>query len=87
VKLRNCAWVDSPAHTDEAPSRIVWARGETISKRCPKSIITADSLYFLAQFQLWKETAEGLSGMDAKSADAVLLLEREWQMEEENGKV
>jgi hypothetical protein len=41
----------------------------------------------LAQFQLWKQTAEGLSGMDAKSADAVLLLEREWQMEEENGKV
>jgi len=52
---------------------------------CPKSVITAQSLHFLEQFRSWKEGGGGLWHMDAKDADAVMVLEQAWQMEKQRG--
>ncbi len=69
-----------------AANRPVWARGNIICLQCPKSIITATSLTLLEQFHIWKE----LSGLDlfaleARTAEAFLLLDREWRKELQNG--
>jgi hypothetical protein len=54
------------------------------SAYCPKSVITAQSVYFLEQFRWWKECGGGgLWDMEAKAADAVMVLERAWQMEKQ----
>jgi hypothetical protein len=56
------------------------------SAHCPKSVITAQSLHFLDQFQWWKQGGGGgLWQMEAKAADAVIVLERAWQMEKQRG--
>jgi hypothetical protein len=69
----------------EGPA-VVWARGAVVSERCPKSIITAKSILFLEQFRWWKELGGDVWSMEAKSAEALLLLEREWRTEMENCK-
>ena len=66
---------------------MVWARGAVVSARCPKSIITARSLLFLEQFRWWKEVGGDIWSMEAKNAEALVLLEREWQTEMQNGKL
>lgn len=68
-------------------SRAVWARGPIVLRRCPKSVITVQSLYYIEQFKNWKQLGGDVWQLDAKSADALLLLEREWQTENEHGKV
>jgi len=65
----------------------VWVRGKVMSRQCPKSIITAQSLHWLEQFRLWKELGGDAWSMEAKSADALVMLEQEWRTEIENGKV
>ena len=65
---------------------MVWARREVVSERCPKSIITAKSALFLEQFRWWKELGGDIWSMEAKNAEALLVLEREWRTEMENGK-
>lgn len=83
AKSRNCAFLDS----NYSPrSQIVWARGSVNSARCPKSIITAQSLTFVEQFFIWKDLGGGFPfELDAKAADAILILEREWRAEKQNG--
>lgn len=66
--------------------RPVWARSQIICTQCPKSLISADSLSFLEQFHTWKAAGRGsLLSVEAKSADAILTLEHEWQKENERG--
>jgi hypothetical protein len=86
VKVRNCAWAAQPA---QAPKRrkLVWARGKVVTRQCPKSIITAQSLQWLEEFRLWKQLGGDPWVMPAKSADALLLLEQEWRTETKNGNV
>jgi hypothetical protein len=56
------------------------------SLHCPKSVITAQSLYFLEQFSIWKEfDGKNLWSMESKVAEALMLLEQAWQMEKQNG--
>lgn len=56
--------------------------------QCPKSVISAQSLHFLEQFRYWKDSGRGsLSSMEAKTAEAVLVLEQAWRMENERGEV
>ena len=81
MKIRNCAWSEE----SEGPT-VVWARGEVVSERCPKSTITAKSVLFLEQFRWWKELGGDIWSLEAKNAEALLLLEREWGTEMENGK-
>jgi hypothetical protein len=83
VKARNCAWV---RREQPAKPRAVWARRGIYSVHCPKSVITSESLYYLDQFRWWKEGGGGgLWHMEAKTADAVILLEQAWQTEKQHG--
>lgn len=85
MKARHCAWVSEER---VASTKAVWARGEVFSVQCPKSVITAQSLHFLEQFRLWKEFGRGsLWSMEAKSAEAIFVLERAWRMENERGEL
>ena len=87
MKLRNCAFEGASGKESQAGSRAVWARGPIVLQRCPKSLITGQSLYFIEQFKVWKQLGGNVWSLDAKSAEALLLLEREWRKENENGKV
>ena len=50
--------------------------------QCPKSIISIESSVWLDQFLIWKQTGAGpIWDLEAKTADAILFLEREWQAE------
>jgi hypothetical protein len=76
-KKRNCAW----SEVQPPPSqRAVWARGDVLTTQCPKSIITAESLSFLDEFQAWKQLGSwDPSRLNAKSADALMILEEAWK--------
>ncbi len=64
----------------------MWAREGVIALQCPKSIITGRSLHFLEQFRVWKEFGGGTPwGMEAKAAEAILMLEKAWRVEVERG--
>jgi hypothetical protein len=84
VSVRNCAWVA----TAQANKRPVWGRSGVFSASCPKSIITADSLYFLEQFRWSKQFGIGdIRSLPAKAADALMVLEEAWQMEKQRGQI
>ena len=68
----------------DEPARLVWARRTTMAFRCPKSIITAESLGFIEEFFYWKNCGGDLWSSDAKSADAILVLQEESVKEIEN---
>ena len=83
MKARNCAWLDA---NNTGAKKAVWARGGVITYQCPKSLITEYSYSLLEHFRIWKEFGGGVPwSMDAKSAEAVLLLEQEWRKEKQNG--
>jgi hypothetical protein len=83
VKSRNCAWVEDC----QPDSRIVWARAGIVTKQCPKSLVTTQTLRYLDIYRSWKTLGAGFSGsLDAKSADAIELLEQEWKAEHERSK-
>ena len=59
-----------------------------MSLHCPKSVISAQSLYFLDRFKVWKSFKHGtLELIDAKTADALMVLEEVWQKEKQSGEV
>ena len=45
------------------------------------------SVLFLEQFRWWKELGGDVWSMEAKNAEALLLLEQEWRTEMQNGKL
>lgn len=56
--------------------------------QCPKSVISARSLHCLEQFRYWKQSGQGsLLSMDVKTAEAILVLEQVWRMENERGEI
>ena len=60
----------------------VWARGGVSTTECPKSLISADSLVFLEEFNIWKRFGCGdARRMNARVADAIALLEDELRLE------
>ena len=66
----------------------MWARRGVSSLQCPKSVITAKSLYFLEQFRWWKQLGGwDPASMDAKTADAIGVLEQALSEENENGEI
>ena len=85
MKARQCAWVNIE---NPASSRAVWARADVFSTQCPKSVITAASLSYLEQYAAWKQLGGCDPGvLDAKAADAIVLLEQAWKRETMNGEV
>lgn len=79
---RRCGWL---AEEVRAPERVIWARGRTVAKECPKSFITAKSTELVERFVISKMAGNtALMEREAKEADAFLTLEKEWR-EVENG--
>jgi hypothetical protein len=57
-----------------------------LALHCPKSIITAQSLYYLEQFRVWKQFGgENLWSMESKLAEALMVLDQVWQRENQSG--
>jgi hypothetical protein len=80
--VRNCAWTNQ---FGSKSGRAVWARRDIVSLQCPKSVISAQSKNFLEQFRLWKQFGGGFPlWTDAKTADALLVLEEAWRVEEQS---
>jgi hypothetical protein len=53
-----------------------------LTTQCPKSLITADSLTFIEEFQVWKRFGcTDISAMHARKVEALSILENEWQKE------
>ena len=59
-----------------------------ISSECPKSVITAQSLYFIEQFKVWKQFGgTDVLSMNAKAAEALMVLDEAVQVEKQRGEV
>ena len=78
MQLRNCAWEKKPG---TPVKRIVWSRHGLHCEQCPKSIISNASYHFLDMFLAWKQFGADVWSLDAKVAQAILVLEDEWQKE------
>ena len=63
----------------------IWARHGCVAVQCPKSLITAQSMFYLEQFRCLKSgvISAGLE-TDAKTAEALLLLSEALRKEEPN---
>jgi len=62
----------------------VWARGGVSTTECPKSLISAESLVFLEEFNIWRRFGCGdARRMNARVADAIALLGDELKREVE----
>ena len=80
VKARHCAFANEPA----AP-RPIWSRRGVVAMQCPKSLITAESLSFIDEFQIWKRFGcADVGSMNARTVEALSILESEWQKEIES---
>jgi hypothetical protein len=55
-----------------------------VTTQCPKSLITAESLHFLDVYQIWKKLGGGCTmSLEARTVEAIELLEQEWIAENE----
>ena len=53
--------------------------------QCPKSMISAQSLQYLELFSSWRQLGGGCDlSMNAKTVEAIVLLEQEWLAEQNN---
>ncbi|HEX7363299.1 MAG TPA: hypothetical protein VF283_22645 [Bryobacteraceae bacterium] len=85
MSIRNCGWVRGMAQAGTKP---VWGRRGVFTTSCPKSEITAQSLYLLEHFQWSKKLGAGdIWQLPAKVADALAVLEEAWQMEKQHGQI
>src|SRR5690606_33593965 len=67
-RTRRCAWIKNP---QPEPPKVVWARRGALSERCPRSVITAESLAWIEEFEIWRiARTPSLLELDARKADA-----------------
>ena len=60
----------------------IWGRHGVSTRQCPKSVVSAESLVFLEEFNIWKRFGcSDTRRMNARVADAIALLEDEWRRE------
>ncbi len=64
------------------PASGVGAEGAA-AEECPKSLVTPASIELVERFFAWKTV--GLTELTAREAEAFVVLEREWRMEQTNG--
>lgn len=79
AELRNCGWL--PAR-EQSLRRPVWARGDVFTTECPKSYVSEQSRRWIDMFVASKRFGgfDALQ-MDARCADAFVVLEAELQKE------
>ena len=59
----------------------MWGRREVAVTQCPKSMITAESISLLDEFNVWKRCGGDVRAMPARTADAILILDNELRTE------
>jgi hypothetical protein len=65
---------------------VVWARRRVSTDVCPKSLITAQSIGWMEEFFVWKRLRLGLAfELNARQAEAFLVLEEQLALEEQSG--
>lgn len=70
---RRCAHLAGGGPPGERP---VWSRHGVVALRCPKSLITAESLTWIEEYRAWKVLGgPGYEEMNARRAAAFLTLE------------
>ena len=80
MKTRHCAFANEPP-----AQKPIWSRRGVTTTQCPKSLITADTLVFIEEFQVWKRFGcADVSLMNARKVEALSILENEWQKEIES---
>jgi hypothetical protein len=80
VKTRHCAFAN-----EAAAQKPIWARRGVTTTQCPKSLITAESLVLIEEFQVWKRFGcADVNLMSARKVEALSILENEWQKEIES---
>ena len=70
----------------ETAGKVVWARRNVSTDRCPTSLISAQSLTWIEQFWVWRTLGPNYPGeLSAREIEAFLILEREAQEEVRHG--
>lgn len=67
---------------------MVWARNGAAAEECPTSLVTPASMEFVEGYFAWKAIGQrelSTHEFTAREADAFVVLEREWRMEQKNG--
>src|SRR5437763_13909081 len=67
-KVRNCGYMEPRVRTNARP---VWARGGVWSAECPRSYITAESIYLLEEYSVWRITGVSGAATTARGVDAL----------------
>lgn len=81
VSIRNCAFSNEAIENTSKP---VWARRGITTCKCPKSMITAESLYLVEQFYIWKRFGcDDPLSMNARTAEAIAVLDDAWHDEQQ----
>jgi len=80
---RRCGWVPAAQLTEARP---VWVRGSVGTERCPKSVVTAQSLEWLEEFAAWRGGYLSQESLTARQIQAFQLLEDEVMGEAHNAK-
>ena len=71
--------------TEREPERVVWARKRVAASRCPKSLITAESLAWLEAYLVRRRLGgPPADELPAREVEAYLVLERELVAEMEH---
>lgn len=64
----------------------MWVRGGVSTLECPKSFVTAESIGWLEEFQIWKRLGyPNVTEMTARQVEAMLVLEAELMEEVKRG--
>lgn len=64
----------------------MWVRGRVSISECPKSFVTAESIGWLEEFQIWKRLGyPNVTEMTARQVEAMLVLEAELMEEVKRG--
>ncbi|MCZ2155380.1 MAG: hypothetical protein LC114_16005 [Bryobacterales bacterium] len=77
--MRNCSWLDFNVRAEKP----VWGRKGTYTTSCPKSVISPDSEQWVQLFYTMKilNQRPHLWDMDARTVDALIILETEFRKE------
>jgi hypothetical protein len=80
---RRCAWLPAALAT---PRQVVWVGKGVSAESCPKSLITAQSIGWVEEHEVWRRLGSPeLNGLTARQVEAFLLLEGELLKELNHG--
>jgi hypothetical protein len=79
---RNCSWLGLNCESQKP----VWGRRDVYTTACPKSVISSDSDQWVQLFYTVKTLRPKLDlwGLDARTVDALIILEAEFRKEAMN---